>query len=105
MPSTTIDLITENPENGEFALILVENGGSIWTKASADGNTAAVRIDPAMVRSTPKGFADEVPHVHKEIVPTSRMSGGNYAPADATKLNDAGHPTTDPRQSHIPGGN
>lgn len=70
-----------------------------------DPFSAAVRIDPAMVRSTPKGYADEVPHVHKEIVLTSKVSGGNYSSKSATQLNDQGHPTTDPSQSHTPGGN
>ena len=69
-----------------------------------DGNTAVVRIDPAMVRARPRGFADEVPHIHKEIVPTSKVTSGNYAPADATKLDDACIPSTDPSKTHIPGG-
>jgi hypothetical protein len=55
-------------------------------------------------RTPPKGFADEVAHVHKEIVPTDKVSNGNYAPSAATKLNDAGVPTSDPREAHIPGG-
>jgi hypothetical protein len=80
------------------------NGGTIWTKVASDGNTAAVRVDPPMVRTPPKGFADEVAHVHKEIVPTDKVSNGNYAPSAATKLNDAGVPTSDPREAHIPGG-
>jgi hypothetical protein len=87
-----------------YSSVPANNGGTIWTKAGADGNTAAVRIDPAMVRANPKGFADEVSHVHKEIVPSSAVSNGNYPPSAATTLDDFGNPTTDPRLTHIPGG-
>lgn len=87
-----------------YTSVTGNNGGTIWTKALPDGNTAVVRVDPAMVRAKPKGFADEVPHVHKEIVPTSKVSSGNYKPADATKLDDCGVPSTDPGKTHIPGG-
>ena len=69
-----------------------------------DGNTAVVRVDPAMVKPKPRGFADEVPHVHKEIVPTNRVTNGNFARRDATTLDDAGVPSIDPRKTHIPGG-
>jgi RHS repeat-associated protein len=55
-------------------------GGQVWTKPMPDGNTASVRIDPAMVRNPPLGFADEQPHVHKETVPTANVSNGNYGP-------------------------
>ncbi|WFR80907.1 RHS repeat-associated core domain-containing protein [Janthinobacterium rivuli] len=54
--------------------------GQVWTKNLPDGNTAAVRIDPAEKRTIPLGNADEVPHAHKEIVPTSSVANGNYAP-------------------------
>lgn len=87
-----------------FSQITGNNGGTIWTKTAADGNTAAVRVDPPMVRQNPKGFADEVPHVHKEIVPTKDVSNGNYPPSAATKLNDSSNSSSDPRQTHIPGG-
>jgi hypothetical protein len=87
-----------------YTSVTGNNGGTVWTKMLPDGNTAVVRVDPAMVRVKPKGFADEIPHVHKEIVPTSKVSSGNYKPADATKLDDCGLPTTDPSKTHIPGG-
>ena len=66
-----------------------------------DGTTAAVRLDPAMVRTPPKGFADEVPRAHKEVVPTSSVVNGNYQAA-STKLDDHGNPATAPNQVHIP---
>ncbi|HMP80586.1 MAG TPA: RHS repeat-associated core domain-containing protein [Pirellulaceae bacterium] len=80
------------------------NGGTVWTKPLPDGNTAAVRIDPPVIKSKPKGFADEVPHVHKEVVPTNKVQSGNYGPGDATRLDDYGIPSADPRKTHIPGG-
>ena len=87
-----------------YSPITGNNGGTIWTKSLPDGNTSVVRVDPAMVRVKPKGFADEVPHVHKEIVPTNKVTNGNYKPADAIKLDDHGLPSTDPGKTHIPGG-
>lgn len=71
---------------------------------SNDGTAVAIRVDPPMVRANPKGFADEVPHVHKETVPTNKITNGDYSPSDATKFNDLGVPSNDPRQTHIPGG-
>ncbi len=81
-----------------------KGGSSVWTKPCADGTTAAVRIDPVKKRKKPKNFADEKPHVHKEAVPTKHVSKGNYHPENASKLDDAGHPSTDPEATHIPGG-
>ena len=68
--------------------------GQVWTKSLPDGNTAAVRIDPAESRSPPLGRADEVPHAHKEIVPTSSVSSGNYGPpriSGSTLCDDTGN--------------
>jgi hypothetical protein len=87
-----------------YTPVRANNGGTIWTKTGSDGNTAAIRVDPPMVRPSPRGFADEVPHVHKEIVPTDQVVNGNYPPRSATTLNDSGLPSTDPLQTHIPGG-
>lgn len=42
MASATINLITETPETGEFALILVENGP--WPEKDADWNVCLSRI-------------------------------------------------------------
>jgi len=79
-----------------------KSGGTVWTKPMPKGQTAVVRIDPAMP-STPKKFADEVPHAHKEIVPTSAVNQrGNFDQSRATKLDDAGAKTTDPTRTHIP---
>jgi RHS repeat-associated protein len=87
-----------------FSKTVGKNGGAIWTKALPDGNTAAVRIDPPKVRVPPESKADEVPHVHKEIVPTSRVTNGNYPNRGVTTLDDNGIPNRDPRDTHIPGG-
>lgn len=86
-----------------YSPVKAKNGGIIWTKSGVDGNTAAVRIDPANLKNI-KGYADEVPHVHKEVVPTAKVSNGNYPQKAATTLDDSGNVTTDKKQSHIPGG-
>jgi hypothetical protein len=86
-----------------YTSVTANNGGTVWTKALPDGNTAAVRIDPATVRTTPKGFADEVPHAHKEIVPTTNVTNGNYKPGKAvTTLDDSCCATKNPADTHIP---
>jgi len=80
------------------------NGGTVWTKSLPDGNTIAIRIDPPKARPQLLGYADEVPHVHKEMVPTQKVIGGNYLPKHAKGLDDDGMPSNDPRATHIPGG-
>jgi len=80
------------------------NGGTVWTKCLPDGNTIAIRIDPPKARPQLLGYADEVPHVHKEMVPTHKVTGGNYLPKHAKGLDDDGIPSNDPRATHIPGG-
>lgn len=80
--------------------------GSVWTKPGADGNTAAVRLDDAVVKATPRGFADEVPHLHKEVVSSAEVVNGNYA-RPAIKFDDLGNVVTGPNsqtahQVHIP---
>ena len=85
-----------------YTSVTGNNGGKIWTKPTADGNTSVVRIDPAKIRNPPKGFADETPHIHKEIVPTNKVTNGNYKPSDAIKLNDKGQPSSEPAEVHIP---
>ncbi len=85
-----------------YTSVPANNGGKVWTKNSPDGNTAVVRVDPATVRKPPKGFADEVRHAHKEIVPTSEVSNGNYSPGKHVKtLDDNCCASKDPRQIHI----
>lgn len=78
------------------------SGGSVWTKPGADGHTASVRLDPAVERTPPKGWADEAAHAHKETVPTGSVSQGNYHPSQATKLNDAAEPALSTAEAHIP---
>lgn len=86
-----------------YTSVLANNGGAVWTKALPDGNTAAVRIDPATIRANPKGFADEVPHAHKEIVPTVEVTNGNYKPGKTvTTLDDSCCATINPAKTHIP---
>jgi RHS repeat-associated protein len=84
-----------------YSAVPAHSGGEVWTMHLPDGTTAAVRLDPAMVRTPPKGYADEVPHAHKEVVPTSSVVNGNYQAA-STKLDDHGNPATAPNQVHIP---
>jgi hypothetical protein len=82
------------------------SGGTVWTKDCPGGCTAAVRIDPAVVRDPPQNKFDEKPHVHKEIVPTNKVSDGNYHPRSAETYDDNGKPTStnDHEANHIPGG-
>ena len=77
-------------------------GGEVWTKSCNDGTTASVRIDPAKVRTPPKGYADEVTHVHKETVPTAKVTDGNYSTRDATTYDDSGNQSTIKQDIHIP---
>jgi len=86
-----------------YSAVPANSGGKVWTKSLPDGTTAAVRVDPAMVRTPPKNFADEVAHAHKEIVPTSSVVSGNYPPGATTaRLDDLGNPASAPGQIHIP---
>ncbi|WP_200951667.1 hypothetical protein, partial [Duganella sp. Root1480D1] len=86
-----------------YTSVSANNGGTVWTKNLPDGNTAAVRIDPATVRVNPKGFADEVPHAHKEIVPTANVVNGNYKPGKSViTLDDSCCATKNPSDTHIP---
>ena len=86
-----------------FNEVSARSGGSVWTKAMPDGNTAAVRIDPPTYRNPAKGYADEVPHAHKEIVSTSSVQNGNYdISSPVTKLDDLGEVTRDKGRMHIP---
>ena len=77
-------------------------GGEVWTKSCNDGTTASVRIDPAKVRTPPKGYADEVTHVHKETVPTAKVTDGNYSARDATTYDDSGNQSIIKQDIHIP---
>lgn len=64
--------------NRGYSSVQAHSGGEVWTKALPDGNTVAVRLDPAKQRTRPKGFVDEVPHAHIESLPTSGVVNGNY---------------------------
>jgi hypothetical protein len=78
------------------------DGGKVWTKSFADGSTAAVRIDPAKLRNPPLGWADEVAHAHKEIVPSAKVVNGNYRERFATTLDDLGNLSVVRSATHIP---
>jgi hypothetical protein len=83
----------------------VENNaknGWVWTKSHPDGTTSAVRIDPAKLRNPPLGWADEVAHVHKEIVPSAKVVNGNYDPPFATTLDYLGNLSVVRSATHIP---
>lgn len=75
--------IRQTLRNRGYSSVQAYSGGEVWTKSLPDGNTVAVRIDPANPRS-PSNYADAVPHVHIETVPTSSVSNGNYRPRDVT---------------------
>jgi hypothetical protein len=79
-------------------------GGDVWTKDLGNGTTHAVRLDDPVVRNPKKDWADEKPHAHKELVPTSQVTNGNYSPQAPGKvtLNDQGLPSTDKAATHIP---
>jgi len=49
--------------------------GEVWTKDLGIGFTSVVRIDEG---SGVIGRADEFPHSHKEVVPTSFVKNGNF---------------------------
>ncbi len=75
--------IRQTLRNLGYSSVQAYSGGEVWTKALPDGNTVAVRLDPANPRS-PSHYADAVPHAHIETVPTSSVSNGNYRPRDVT---------------------
>ncbi|QML58516.1 RHS domain-containing protein [Escherichia coli] len=75
--------IRQTLRNRGYSSVQAHSGGEVWTKALPDGNTVAVRLDPANPRS-PSHYADAVPHAHIETVPTSSVSNGNYRPRDVT---------------------
>ncbi|WP_375605562.1 hypothetical protein [Flavobacterium davisii] len=86
-----------------YTSVPARSGGNVWTKPMADGNTVVVRVDPAMSRTPARGFADEVPHAHKEVVSTSDISAGDYGRgASVTKYDDLNNVSTNPRDIHIP---
>lgn len=99
---TKVEIETELQNRG-YTSVPGKGGGTVWTKPGSDGTTTAVRIDPPKP-PTSKNYADEVPHVHKETVPTSQVVNGNYKNKKVTTYDDAGNPSKDPRATHIPGG-
>lgn len=117
-PKTSQEILSEvgqlkGKTKAEIQQMLTEQGftkvesyggeGEVWTKPGSDGNTTAVRIDPPKVKTPPQGHADEVPHVHKEVVPSDKVIDGNYRPRDAQTYNDNGNPTSrnDWQSNHI----
>ncbi|MEB3013980.1 hypothetical protein [Capnocytophaga gingivalis] len=59
-----------------------------------DGNTILIRVDPANTTRN-MGYADEVPHAHKESVSSSCISNRDYGREDrpnVTKYNDSNEP-------------
>jgi len=88
-----------------YSGVTAKSGGKVYTKDLGDGRTAAVRLDPYNPRS-PAGYADAVPHAHKETLPSTAVSGGNYSnqAAGLTKFDDTGKPSTDMKAVHIPTG-
>ena len=69
-------------------------GGKVWAKSMEDGNTILIRVDPANTTRN-MGYADEVPHAHKESVSSSCISNRDYGREDrpnVTKYNDSNEP-------------
>jgi len=83
-----------------YSMVEARSGGEVWTKAMPDGNTTAVRIDPANPKS-PSDYADAVEHTHKEIVSTEKVRDGNYNPKNAKTYDDRGQETREHRNTHI----
>ncbi|MED9130256.1 RHS repeat-associated core domain-containing protein, partial [Escherichia marmotae] len=99
--------IRQTLRNRGYSSVQAHSGGEVWTKALPDGNTVAVRLDPAMQRTRPRGFADEVPHVHIESLPTSGVVNGNYGGRNnptvpVVKYDPSGNIAVTPQDSHIP---
>ena len=92
----------QNIKKQGYTKVEGRGGGEVWTKSCNDGTTASVRIDPVKVRTPPRGYADEIPHVHKETVPTERVTDGNYSARDATTYDDSGNQSTIKQDIHIP---
>ena len=80
------------------------NGGRVFTKPMQKAQAAVARIDPAELRPTPRGWADEVPHAHKEIVDGAWVSRrGDFDPWETrVTLDDSGTKTSDRVRTHIP---
>jgi hypothetical protein len=97
-------------EQGFSGPVSAKSGGKVFVKDVGNGRTIGVRLDPAQPtgpgtkRLTPKGWADEIPHSHKESVPTSEVKDGNYEPTapDKLTLDDSGNPSADKKATHIP---
>lgn len=88
-------------ERGYSSVPSRDGVGSVWTKQFPDENTVGVRMDPANTRrNPPRGYADEVPHAHKETVPSSDATNGNYG--RGTTYDDNGVQTNDRTRTHIP---
>lgn len=86
-----------------------KNGNSkIFTKDLENGNSIGVRLDPPKKAIPSKGYADEVAHAHKEIVPTPEVQNGKYFQPNKARgvqpLDDSGLPSNDPAKKHIPVG-
>jgi len=104
-PLTGKDTATINADmaaRGYFSKT-ANSGGLVWSKDMPDGNTVVIRTDPAQVRTPPRAWADEVAHAHKESVPTTYMSAGDYSTgAPVTKYSDSNMASTDINSVHIP---
>ena len=90
-----------------YTAVEARSGGKVWTKNMEDGNTVGVRIDPAVQREVSLGQSDEVPHAHKEKIPTDKIRNGNYRDRHAERFDDHGviintNSDEDIRRAHIP---
>lgn len=102
--SSQIEQQLSAPGTGYSGPLTGDNGGKIFLKDLGNGRSVRVRLDPATVRNPPKGYADEVPHAHKEAVdtgPTPEDTASQDA-ANEIRYDDSGCPTTDKVAQHIP---
>jgi len=87
---------------GGYTGVPANSGGRVYTRDLGNGYTIAVRLDPAVRRSPPRNYADEVNHAHIEIVETQHVNAGNYSPGTARTYDRNGQFTQDRSQTHIP---
>lgn len=101
---TEAEIEAKLQELGYDGPVTANSGGKVYTKDLGNGRTIGVRLDPPQVRVEPKGWADELPHAHKESVPTTAVQDGNYSYRTPNKLtfDDRGKISNSAADIHIP---
>ena len=95
------DEIRKMLEEQGFTKSEVNGNSEIWLKAGDDEKTVAVRLDPP---SGIEGFVSNIPHAHKEMIPSNRVVNGNYPQSKAKTFDDSGNRTykDNIEANHIP---